>query len=195
MRLSYVFAVVVLVNALSVGAAPYIDEGFEGAFPPAGWAIENTSSAGWDRTEDGPWGRYAAGWASSSNGHEAHAGLTTSSFNVAVGTVVEFRYDYRLSDNGYPSTYHAGFYLYYIDRPHEYVFQCNAPLSVPWCELTGNVTAPRNGNMAAHFDISVYNGTSHSSAYVWELDNFLVNDKQVHAVAPTSLGRVRALFR
>jgi hypothetical protein len=195
MRRVYLFALTLAFCAAGAGATAYIDEGFEGPFPPGGWGVEKTVNAGWDLQEGGPWCNYAIGWASSTDGIVRWARMDTPTFDVAAGTTVEFRYDYDLGCNGYPAEHYARFSLYYVGPPAETLVQRDMLLAADWRTYSDYIVVTRAGSVAARFEIYVKNPSFHTSVYAWDIDNVLINDKRYHAVEPTSMGRVRAIYR
>ncbi len=107
--------------ALAYGTA-YVDEKFEGGFPPPQWTVTRSSGgAGWDGVSGGPTGDYAKGWAFSMGGSESWARLDTFAFRVPANATVEFRYDYKYVYGGLAAPNYAEFSLFYVGPPEQVI--------------------------------------------------------------------------
>lgn len=191
-----VVALVGVVGVSIAGATAYVDEDFEGSFPPPEWTVAvSGANAGWDDVAGGPTGVYAKGWAFSMNGTENWAQLNTSPFRVPANSTVEFRYDYKYYYGGLPASNYAKFSLFYVGPPEQVIGSVRAGVTSTWRSAEGEFNVPGAGSIKARFEVWVKNPTSHSSIYTWDVDNVQINDKGYHAVVPNSLGRVKALFR
>lgn len=191
-----VIVAVALTAASFACATAYVDEDFGGSFPPPGWTTRSGGgSAGWDVEGGGPWGSYAVGWAYSTDNVERWAELDTCAFHVDADTAVEFRFDYKYVYGGIEAPNYAEFSLFYAGAPEQVIGTDRVARTSSWREEKGDMPAPKAGSVKARFKVWVRNPSSQSSIYEWAVDNVLINDKEGHAVAPTSLGRVKALFR
>jgi hypothetical protein len=181
--------------AVAQGAA-YVDEDFEQGVPPSGWTSSKSGpGAGWDPEENGPWGKFAVGWASSSASAERWARMATFAFDVPAATMLNFRFNYKYGYSGFEAENRATFSLFYDTQPEETFSSRAMALASTWRVFQGNAPAPRGGRVKARFEVWVMNRhPQHISTYAWDLDNVLI-DASEPAVEATSLGRVRALFR
>jgi hypothetical protein len=177
-------------------AAPYVDENFEGGVPPARWTSSKSGpGAGWDPEEGGPWGTCARGWASSSAGAERWARMDTFAFEVPADTTLTFRFNYKYGHGGFEAENRATFSLLYATQPEEVFASHPMTLTSTWRVFNGNASATRVSMVKARFEVWVQNRHPQRVAtYAWDLDNVVI-DVSEPAVSPTSLGRVRALFR
>jgi hypothetical protein len=190
----------ILVAALAAAgladATVYVYEDFEQGVPPAGWTSSKSGAgAGWDPEEAGPWGRFAVGWASSSGGAERWAKMETYSFAVPANTELAFRFDYKYGHGGFEAKNRATFSLFYATQPEELLASHEMRLTSTWRVFSGNECAARAGMVKARFEVWVQNQHPRRVAvYAWDLDTVVVNTREP-GVSPTSLGRVKALFR
>ena len=193
---------VVLTTASTVAAAAfahavnYVDEGFGQGVPPAGWnETKSGPGAGWDPEEGGPWGTYAVGWASSSADAERWARMDTFAFDVTGAASLTWRFNYEYGHGGFESDNSAKFTLLYPTQPEEIISSRTIELASDWRVLSGSASIPHGGNVVGRFDVWVKNRhPRHVAVYSWRLDNVVIYASEP-AVSPTSLGRVRALFR
>jgi hypothetical protein len=199
MRASVMVAIVVtaaLAVAAPAYATGYVAEKFEKAVPPAKWTVKTKGSAGWTQRTGGPWGNYARGAAASSNNNESWAKMDTYSFNVAANTTLEYRFDYKYGHGGFAAPSYAKFYLFYVGPPEEEITSAGMALTSKWVVFTGKPVAKRSGAVKARFEVWVKNpDTRHTAVYAWDVDNVVIAKAANHAVSPTSLGRVKALFK
>ena len=177
-------------------AAVYVDENFEQSVPPPGWTSSKSGEgAGWDAEGGGPWGTYALGWASSSAGAERWAKLETYTFAVPAEAELAFRFDYKYGHGGYEAPNRATFSLIYAAQPEQIFASHGMLLTSTWRVFEGTAVATRGGLVKVRFEVWVQNPHPRRVAiYAWDVDNVVV-DAGEPAVAPTSLGRVRALFK
>ncbi len=187
---------VILVAAAVAQAAPYVDENFEQGVPPSGWTTSKSGSgAGWDAEENGPWGKFAVGWASSSANAERWARMDTFAFDVPAETILTFNFNYKYGHGGFEAENRATFSLLYASQPEETFASRPMTLTSTWQVCRGNASAPHGGGVKARFEVWVQNRHPvHVATYAWDLDNVLIEASEP-AVEATSLGRVRALFR
>lgn len=197
MRLGIVLATAVALAAVALAhAAPYVDEKFEQGVPPPRWtASKSGPGAGWDPETGGPWGTFAVGWASSSAGAERWARMNTYDFTVPDDTALSFRFSYRYGHGGFEADNRATFSLLYAAQPEEVITSRRISLTSTWGVFSGSASVSRGGVVKARFEVWVQNRhPQHVAIYAWDLDNVVI-DVSEPAVSPTSLGRVRALFR
>ena len=191
-------AVIVTTLALTAAAyaTGYVSEKFEEGVPPAKWTVKSKGSAGWTERTGGPWGRYARGAAASSNNDESWAKMDTYAFNVAANTNLEYRFDYKYGHGGFAAASYAKFYLLYVGPPEEIITSAGMALTSKWVVFTGKPVAKRAGAVKARLEIWVKNpDPGHTAVYAWDVDNVVIAKAANHAVSPTSLGRVKALFK
>ena len=188
--------IIASLTAALAHAEPYVDENFEGGVPPAWWTSSKSGpGAGWDPEEAGPWGKYAVGWASSSASAECWAKMDTYAFAVPADATFTFRFDYKYGHGGFEAENRATFRLLYATQPEEVFASHPITLTSTWRVFNGNASSPRGGLVKARFEVWVLNRHPQRVAvYAWDVDNVVIAASEP-AVAPTSLGRVRALFR
>ncbi|HUV85743.1 MAG TPA: hypothetical protein VMX79_01365 [bacterium] len=195
MKLCFI-VVAALAAAGLTDATVYVDEGFEQSVPPPRWTSSKSGAgAGWDPEEAGPWGRFAVGWASSSKDAERWAKMETYSFIVPAKAELAFRFDYKYGHGGFEAENRATFSLFYATQPEEVFASYGLGLTSTWRVFSGKASAARRDLVKARFEVWVQNRHPQRVAvYAWDLDNVVVNTREP-AVFPTSLGRVRAIFR
>ncbi len=195
MRLCFI-VVAALAAAGFADAATYVDEKFEQSVPPPRWTSSKSGAgAGWDAEAGGPWGKFAVGWASSSASAERWAKMDTYSFAVPAKTELAFRFDYKYGHGGFEAENRATFSLLYATQPEEVFASHRIPLTSTWRVFRGTAVATHEGLVKARFEVWVQNRhPQHVAVYAWDLDNVVV-DAGEPAVSPTSLGRVRAVFK
>jgi hypothetical protein len=197
MKLWFTVATALVWAAAFAHATAYVDENFEGGVPPPHWeSSKSGAGAGWDGESGGPSGTYARGWATSTADVERWAKMDTYVFDVPPNTTVEFRFDYKYGHGGFEAPNRATFILLYAGYPEEVITSFGMELTSTWRVFERKVVPPRGGLVKARLEVWVRNPHPRRSAtYIWDVDNVLVADEAYHAVAPTSLGRVKALFR
>jgi hypothetical protein len=186
-------AVVVIAGGAALAAAAaatvYVEEDFEGGFPPTGWIAEGR----WSQEFGGPSGAFAAGVVGCGVG-SAHGDFKTYEFAVDANETVYYRFDYRAYDAGYPSTWGADFYLVYTDPPNEVIKGETLRTAYAWKEHAANAVASRAGSARAYWHLRVTCVWRWAGAEV-HLDDVAIGDQPDVMVAPASLGSVKALFR
>jgi hypothetical protein len=192
-----------LLASAAARATYYLDERFEGAeFPPAGWQVSHTKNAGWYHGWESPPGTYCYAAATAHGPPESTRGLETAAliaptFTVPAPTVLYYRFVYRLNfsnrgglrlplDGG-------GFYLYYVDTGERLVDLDFYELAYPWKEVNGSVAVAANRPLAAAWYVAY--GLPGPGGVWFDVDTCQICDENLTAVAPASLGRVKALFR
>jgi hypothetical protein len=185
-----------LTAAVVAQSAAYVDEDFEQGVPPSGWTTSKSGpGAGWDPEENGPWGKFAVGWASSSASVERWAKMDTYTFAVPAGSTLTFRFNYKYGHSGFEAENRATFSLLYAAEPEEVFASRRMTLTSTWQVFMSSALAPLAGVVKARFEVWVMNRHPQRVAtYAWDLDNVLIKASEP-AVEATSLGRVRALFR
>ena len=181
--------------AAAVGAKDFINEDFEGAFPPPGWKKVIYGDAHWDKsTREGPWGFYAAGTAKSWEYESSRATLSSAEFNVKAHTKYYYRFDYKANEYGNGS---AGceFYIKRVEPPGGTFLNVNLPWCLDWVERRGVFYATVDARVKACWRVWVECYWRGGEAG-FRVDRVIISDeKRFPAVAPASLGRVKALFR
>ena len=182
--------------AAAAGAKDFINEDFEGAFPPPGWKTVIYGSAGWEKSEVGAhWGFYARGGASSREAGLSRATLASAEFNVKAHTKYFYRFDYDAGDNGHGS---AGweFYIKRVEPRGGNFLYVNLPVpESPWVERRGIFYATVDARVKACWRVWVECYWRGHSA-IFKVDRVIISEeKRFPAVAPASLGRVKALFK
>lgn len=185
--------------ASAAGAAVYVDEDFESRWLPEGWSTgkggqgPGSYETGWIRQREGPPHNYHAmayGYAQRAMGY---AYLRTPNLNVPANTTVYYGYDYKF---GWTSTllrflavmqcFHVGHSTPFYEGGHQ--------RRSSWEKVRYHFTVPESSPFYVQWYIYVNAGSNPGSLNFW-LDNVTLTDEEYHAVAPASLGRVKALFR
>lgn len=181
----------------AAGAAKdFVNEDFEGAFPPAGWttAYEGNGSGRWSRASDGPWGCYAYGSASSAEAGLVRAIFMSPQFNVKANTKTYYRFDYGHFDNGH-GVGGAEFYVACVDPPGADLVYTKLEVPPKWVERAGDFSSAVDRRVKACWRVWADCYWRYHYSFLF-FDNAIISDeKRYPGVAPTSLGRVKALFR
>jgi len=183
-----------LVLAAAAGATTFVNEDFEGTFPPTGWKKECSNRGNWTRGTGGPWGPYASGSTYSAESGLSRAALFTLQFNVRAEMRLSYRFDYGHFDVGHQSYTGALFYIAYQDQPPGTPVYVKLSKTSGWKRFSGEAVFYRAGPVKATWAVWCENTWRYGYSYL-RVDNVLIADKPSPAVAPASLGRVRALFR
>jgi len=203
MRTTLILIAATALLASAAAATYYLDERFEGTeFPPAGWRVFQINNGNW--YHGGTWppgnGYYAAGNATQPGRMTMDyvaAALIAPPFTVPAPKTLYYRFVYCviLSTRGdLPLPGFAGeFYLYYVDtgEPLEHLI-FNGPV-YPWAEASGAVPVAANRPVTAVWYVA-YLPPDHGTT-LFDVDTCQICDENLTAVAPASLGRVKALFR
>jgi hypothetical protein len=189
----------VLIIAIMTAAATaatskdFVNENFEGAFPPPGWKTVSYAEGEWMKFPQGPWGCYAWGHAYSSEYGLCRATLTSPEFNVKAKNKYYYRFDYSHSQVGY-GTGGAEFYIKFVEPRVGTFLNVQLP-ETEWTERRGVFYATVDARVKACWRVWTECYWRGHSAWVY-FDRAIISDeKRFPAVAPTSLGRVKALFR
>ena len=182
----------VLVVALPVTAigAIYLDEGFEGSWPPAGWYWNISGSGGggsWSQTT-GPWGNCAQGRAAANVNYGVGVRLYSAVLAVTTPVTVYYRFDYDWYRYG---TTGSCYFYFYIVRNGSPLFSRTLPVG-GWYVYSGSYTLTQTGEYRLHW-VAAAVGTANQWMFAY-IDNVMVADAPFTAAAPTSLGRVKTLF-
>jgi hypothetical protein len=190
-RIIGVIAVVFAVSA--AGAAVYVDEGFGGSFPPSGWTAENNASSTWYKRTGGPWGDYAFGNQIAVGGERRRTALVSPAFNAAASSRLYYRFNYSWADYEYAGNPEVRFYVNYVSQPSSYIVNVTLVES-DWRERAGEVDVTTAGQLHAGWSAAC-GPTSRYGGVILSLDNAFLSDGPRPAVAPTSWGKVKAVFR
>jgi hypothetical protein len=191
---------VMLCAALALAAVAeakdFVNEGFEGVFPPRDWTTkyEGEGNARWEKVAPGPWGSYALGFVSSSEKGLAQATLMSYEFDLKPNTRVYYRFDYQRDDNGH-GVADADFYITIVEGSHGNLTYQKLPLAWEWEVWAGDVVCDRAIRVKGCWRVWTINWWRSHNAYL-AVDRVIISDKKrFPAVAPASLGRVKGLFR
>jgi hypothetical protein len=122
--------------------------------------------------------------------------METYSFAVPAKTELAFRFDYKYGHGGFEAENRATFSLLYATQPEEVFASHRIPLTSTWRVFSGKASATRGGLVKVRFEVWVQNRHPQRVAiYAWDVDNVVVVDAGEYAVAPASLGRIRAVFK
>ena len=174
-------------------AADFVREGFEGStFPPAEWKVETNGngSGAWRREAGGPWGAYALGMVSSVGYEDPWAVLSTY-FDLPARTIIYYGFYYRAQGEG---NYATNFRITNLGMSGGYLVPPLPLGNTNWKYLSGFAFNPTATYVKAVWSVGCGPSAGTSSA-VLGIDRVTITDEDPYAVAPTSLGRVKALFR
>lgn len=188
MSLLTLAAVLGTLLASESGATPpvkYVDENFDGAFPPPGWIAEGTGNWVWRREYEGA-NPHAFGRAWVTGGGESSATLHTLEFHLNAGSYVRVKFRYKSTDAGYIN----------ISR--------NVRIGSFWSEGLRYTTkwinfdratgpCPSPGKYRLRWRIWASGGWP-GGEIILRLDDVLVTDINT-TVTPAALGRVKAIFK
>jgi hypothetical protein len=159
-----------------------VDEDFSGGtFPPQGWYSNGSGSGSWSWQNNGG---YAQGYVNVGSLQSVTTSLYTFYFHITGGTTVHVDFNYKT--DGFPEC-------------SRYVNLGTWGTSVPytmnheWTPFTDSTAPSSSGDYQLEFRM-VFHGGSHGGSSVWHVDDVVVTLENT-AVSPTSLGRVRALYR
>jgi len=190
---------VVVASALTAASAvglDYVNEDFEGSFPPAGWttAYGGTGNASWSQASGGPEGKYASGSASSFGDGLVWATFMSPEFNVKGNTTVYYRFDYGLWGNGH-GVEGGEFYIVYADEPARRLQYRELEGLPSWAEFAGSAAVSADDRFKACWRVWADDYWRYHFAFLF-IDDVIIADQPRHpAVEPASVGRVKALFR
>ena len=188
-----------LVIGLVIGGASaknFVNENFEGRFPPDGWTKEIEGYGQWIKSRS--WrGSYASGTAWTTRTGYSKAALLSHSFYLERDVYVYFRFNYNL--NWYienEGVIWQRFFLSYDPPRSGYLFSRILTAGHgSWPECSGRVMNRKAGKFKAGFKAEVRTYGGNGWVYL-AADNVIISDRKIPpAVAPASLGRVKALFR
>jgi hypothetical protein len=180
-----------LVAALAVAAAggattppPVLEEDFEGSkFPPTGWTVNGYGVWGWSNP-----GGYAEGYARIEPGKYSGCRITSRPFrlNAAARVRAEFRYETAMYGGA-----QAHHFIYLSREGFEY--GASLPRTNGWEKYAWlSPIAPYGVDLKIFWRVDVshpYNG----GTGIFRLDDVVFTAYNIY-VAPTSIGRVKALY-
>jgi len=185
------FIVIILVAAAAAGATRYLDQRFNGSFPPGGWSIVNYNGCEWYGGTGGPNGNYAHGTGAPPSYESGYAILDSPTMNIPQGTTVYYRYQYSFGIGGVMSG-DARFYLLYTDN--QSILASYGISSWSWAWASGSAAVTRAAPIRARWHFSA--GSAGMPTFIeYCVDTCQITDEPMDAVAPASLGRVKTLFR
>jgi len=173
----------------------YIDERFDGSFPPPGWSRRGGTLSGWKLRANGPWGNYAFGWAEVRGTTGSSA--TLDSKHVRFPIRRRLYYSFRaLADCTMSINPRWEFWLLYAgtEEPLEYLEWRGPFWPREWRCIEGSVFVGKTLPVFARFRVSAWGNTIQGGAQFY-VDTVQVADEELTAVSPASLGRVKALFK
>ncbi|NIT36780.1 MAG: hypothetical protein GTN49_09805 [candidate division Zixibacteria bacterium] len=168
----------------------YVDERFEGTWPPAGWRRVTGS---WGQESRGPWGKYALGLCMTTAQKPIYTTLESCPFTVPAKSTVYWHFCHREETMGGVGSAGAEFYLRYDGSSENIV---KVPLVWGrWKHAYGSAQVAEAKPLRAGFSGWVWAWPGHSAYVILSLDNVQFTDESLVAVTPSSLGRIRAMFR
>ena len=184
------------VLASAASATYYLDERVEGTqFPPPGWVLLKIGHATWYHERGAPGGgAYAFGYAGTPETGSAMgwANLVAPPFTLPAPEILYYRFLYT-TDATTRTPPCGEFYLYYLDTGERLVDLIFDDVVYPWEEVMGST--PAAGGRAIGAAWRTEYTLIIPGAFVFGVDTCQLSDEDLTAVAPASLGRVKALFR
>jgi hypothetical protein len=189
-------AALMVAAAAAAEAVDFVHEGFAGStFPPAGWAVATGGSrpGRWVRDVGGPWGAYAYGSAAvhGDQFEDSWATLSTYEFDLPAQTEVYYCFFYAVSIHG--TDCDGRFYIVYVNPPSGYLVNYAVQGPTSWRYWSGHAFNPSAARVKAVW--YVFARGRELCGISLDVDRVTVADRDPAAVAPASLGRVKALFR
>jgi hypothetical protein len=185
--------IIAVLAAAAAGATVYVDERFEGSVPPPGWRVK-LQDGEWTGAAGGHPGRCARGEVRPEFQHLGYADMFTPPLSVGAGRTVYYRFYYRGGYQG--GAYYADWFfaLSYQGSPSTFIASFLLPAAANWTLREGSARVNRSVPIEAWWSVAgVYQYGS--QAVIWmTVDTAQIADEPFTAVAPASLGRVRALF-
>jgi hypothetical protein len=188
MRVLYAIPIILALAAAAAVQAtppPFVEESFEGSrFPPTGWTVDGSGDWGWSNP-----GGYADGYATSTVGHTASCSITSPQFYLDGGSRVRAAFRYVATGYGGAPTDHA---IYLRGGGHHIANKL--PKTSGWSKYEWlSPFASAYDYFKISWVATVYSPYS-SGTGVLRLDDVVITLYNI-PVAPTSIGRVRALYR
>jgi hypothetical protein len=189
-KLAIITAVAFALVTTSGATQYYVNEKFEGTWPPAGWRVV---TGGWLQRTEGPWGNYAFGYRTTTGQNPAYTTLESCPFTVPANSTVYWHFCHAADTMGVPASAGAEFYLRYDGSSENIVL---TPLAFgEWKHVHGSTKISEGRPLRAGFSGWVTAWPGHSAYVLISLDNVQFADESLVAISPTSLGRVKAVFR
>ena len=185
-----------LALAAAAAAKDYVNEDFEGSFPPAGWtaSYEGNNSGRWEQLGGGPGGCYVHGSVSSWQEGLVATTFMSPGFNVKGNTTVYYRFDYGLWGNGH-GVEGGEFYIVYAQTPARRLQYRELEGLPSWAEFTGSAAVSADDRFKACWRVWADDYWRYHFAFLM-FDDVIISDQPRHpAVEPASVGRVKALYR
>ncbi|NIT35536.1 MAG: hypothetical protein GTN49_03380 [candidate division Zixibacteria bacterium] len=180
-----VFALAMAAAAWATPPKTYLEEDFSGMeFPPPGWTIRGGGTGTWGWINDSGSARGDAG---ANRLESAWTKLYSRPFNVPAMSQVRVKFRYRTRVSGSP----AGLMFYiHVGRWSSYLEETLGK----WYEFDKILPVfIEGGDVMAGWEIYVGGGIFGGGGYLW-VDDIRITEYNV-GVDPTSLGRVKALYR
>jgi hypothetical protein len=191
-KLAIVTAAALGALAAAAGAVTqyYVNERFEGTWPPAGWRYV---AGAWLQETGGPWGKYAFGYRTTTGQNRVYTTFESCPFAVRANSTVYWHFCQAARTLGVPASAGAEFYLRY-DGSSENIYW--KPLTFgEWKHVHGSTKVVEGRPLRVGFSGWVTAWPGHSAYVLMSLDNVQFADESLVGVSPISLGRIRALFR
>lgn len=181
------------VFAAGASATVYVDERFEGQVPPPGWRVR-LQEGEWTGAAGGHPGRCARGEVRPEFQHLGYADLFSPYLSIGAGRTAYCRFYYRGGYQG--GAYYADwFFALSYQGSSTFIASFVLPAAANWTLWEGSAKVNRSVPVEAMWSVAgVYQYGS--QAVIWmTVDTAQIADEPFTAVAPASLGRVRALFK
>ena len=192
MRITLIFILAFVARATTAGATYYLDERFEGAFPPDGWTNQG-NQGGWDQRSGGPSAKYAHSYLYGSSTYNGWATLESPAMNIPSGTVY-YRFEYYYGYGGWPYGNLAEFVLYYAGTAVQLV-RVTFPGGMNWGVCAGTAVVSQSLPVVARWRHTCSSYGMHGSTATFNVDTTQISDAPMTAVTPASLGRIKALYK
>jgi hypothetical protein len=190
--------VVVLWAMGATAAAPvtYIDERFNNGCPPPGWTTQDNGRGHFYPGSSGPYGSYAYAYSTvSSMTSPGWAYLESTSFNIVQGQTLYYRFQYDFYRSPSLGSAWGAFYIVVPVSGQILTSWSRNTTSGDWTEMSGTYVPPYNATVAARWRLDVAVSSMGGQTGRFSIDTCQIGTDDFAAVAPASLGRVKAVFR
>jgi len=190
--------VTIILAAWAAGAAAvtFIDERFNNGCPPPGWTTQNNGRTSFNLGSGGPAGPYATASATiSSMTSPAWAYLDSTPFNITQGQTLYYRFQYDMYRSPSLGSAWGTFYIIVTVGGQILTSWSRNSTTGEWTEYSGYYVPLYDATVVARwrFDCAVSSMGGQSGRF--SIDTCQIGTESFAAVAPASLGRVRAVFR
>lgn len=196
-RGAFLLGAALILNPAGAGAVYYLDERFEPTqFPPPGWTEYNQGGGDWFRSTWGSYYGIAIGQANASTPNtDRWADLESFPVALAANTILYFGFAARTERSGVLNLVEQRFYIYNVISSFVYADVTVGP-GTSWHREEGTaLLGSEAATVKARWHVHIRTGAPPGGGARFYIDNCQLCDEPMTAVAPASLGRVKAVFR